>query len=247
MADCDTDQCRLLLHHVVPGIGVLTALWIFVAPLASVRGIQDSQSIGAVNPLPFPMIVANCLCWLVYGLLVQDPYVFGPNIAGYQLGLYYTLTAYNHADAAFRSRVLTILVASSLLVFSGGFISFIVLHGQGDARTIMGSICVVILAVFYSAPLSTVRQVIKRRDSSPIDLTLAIASIANSSLWTVYGFAVSDGFIWGPNLLGVVFGAVQFGLMAIFPRRSSTLARLDAVSAGGGRGEEARLTSTDSD
>ncbi|KAH6591717.1 hypothetical protein BASA50_008520 [Batrachochytrium salamandrivorans] len=217
---CISFDCEFVLHHLIPGIGCLTALWIFIAPFKSVRKIDKTDSLDNVNPFPFPMIMANCLGWLVYGLLVQDPYVFFPNIVGYQLGVYYTLTSYRVSGKDFQSRVIQILVVSSVLVFSGAFVSFIVLNGAYPARTIMGLVCVMILAVFYSAPLSGFYSVIKNKDASSIDPILAAASLVNGSLWSIYGLALGDAFIWSPNLLGVVFCVVQFVLMAVYPNRS---------------------------
>ncbi|KAH6564996.1 hypothetical protein BASA62_007589 [Batrachochytrium salamandrivorans] len=153
---CISFDCEFVLHHLIPGIGCLTALWIFIAPFKSVRKIDKTDSLDNVNPFPFPMIMANCLGWLVYGLLVQDPYVFFPNIVGISAG----------------------------------------------------------------APLSGFYSVIKNKDASSIDPILAAASLVNGSLWSIYGLALGDAFIWSPNLLGVVFCVVQFVLMAVYPNRS---------------------------
>ncbi|EGF81945.1 hypothetical protein BATDEDRAFT_36766 [Batrachochytrium dendrobatidis JAM81] len=219
--ECSTPNCQLVLHHIIPIIGVFTALWIFIAPFKSVKRLGNSDNLENVNPLPFPMIVANCLGWLVYGLLIQDIYVIIPNIIGYQFGIYYTLMAYRIAAPEFQSRALQILIGSSLLVFIGGVLGFIVLQGNEAGRIVMGLVCVVILAVFYCSPLSDFYNVIKKKDASSIDVYLAAASLVNGSLWTVYGFAIGDTFIWSPNLLGVVLSLVQFVLLAIFARPKS--------------------------
>ncbi|KAI8919606.1 sugar efflux transporter for intercellular exchange-domain-containing protein [Entophlyctis helioformis] len=217
---CTSQACEVVLRQVVPGIGVVTALLIFIAPYKSVKQIEETKSLSSVNAFPFPMIIANCLCWIVYGLLVQDAFVFGPNIVGYPLGVFYTLTAFKYGDASFRSHVQMIIIAASVFIFSGAFLSFIVLKAAYPARLVMGSVCVIVLSIFYGSPLSSIYAVIKARDSTPIDVMLAIASFVNGMLWTLYGVAVGDAFIWAPNLLGVVFCLIQFALLVVFPKQS---------------------------
>lgn len=61
---------------------------------------------------------------------------------------------------------------------------------------LLGVTNVVILALLYASPLSSmaivivlalIRQVIKNKDASSINLNLAVAATLNSVLWSVYG------------------------------------------------------------
>ncbi len=56
-----------------------------------------------LNPIPFPVVVANCVAWVGYSIVNKDPYVFMANDPGLLLGLFYTLSAYGYADAKVRS------------------------------------------------------------------------------------------------------------------------------------------------
>ncbi|CAJ1945932.1 unnamed protein product [Cylindrotheca closterium] len=78
-----------------------------------------------------------------------------------------------------------------------------------------------ILIVFYGAPLSTISQVLKDRHTASIHVPTMILNSLGSSFWCVYGIAISDYFIAGPNALGFVFGAVQIFLYMVFPRSPS--------------------------
>lgn len=51
-----------------------------------------------LNPIPFPVVVANCVAWVAYAIVCKDPYVFLANDPGLLLGLFYTLSAYGYAD-----------------------------------------------------------------------------------------------------------------------------------------------------
>lgn len=52
-----------------------------------------------LNPIPFPVVVANCVAWVGYSIVTKDPYVFMANDPGLVLGLFYTFSAYGFADS----------------------------------------------------------------------------------------------------------------------------------------------------
>jgi hypothetical protein len=51
-----------------------------------------------LNPIPFPLIFANCCGWVAYSLLIQDAYLFVPNAVGLMLGLYMTASCFPFAS-----------------------------------------------------------------------------------------------------------------------------------------------------
>ena len=68
-----------------------------------IRAMQD------LNPIPFPIVVANCVAWVGYSIVTKDPYVFLANDPGVLLGLFYTLSAYGFADAKVSCQILVML------------------------------------------------------------------------------------------------------------------------------------------
>lgn len=52
-------------------------------------------------------------------------------------------------------------------------------------------------------------QVINRRSTEGLSLTLALVSLVCSTLWLAYGIIVVNAFIYIPNVLGFLFSAVQ--------------------------------------
>ncbi|GFH16846.1 bidirectional sugar transporter SWEET, partial [Haematococcus lacustris] len=91
---------------------------------------------------------------------------------------------------------------------------------------LMGYQAVGVLLLYYSAPLSTLAEVLRTRSAASLHAPLSAMSCVNGSLWVAYGLAVGDAFIWAPNAVGAVFGALQLLLLAIFPRTSSAIAVL---------------------
>lgn len=61
--------------------------------------------------------------------------------------------------------------------------------------------------VYYSAPLSTVYHVLRTRNAASLYWPLCLMNLVNGSLWTAYGIAVTDYFIWVPNGIGAVLAA----------------------------------------
>ncbi len=45
----------------------------------------------------------------------------------------------------------------------------------------------------------------------------------NAALWTTYGVAVLDPYIWLPNGIGLALSVVQVALRLVFPARTVTL------------------------
>lgn len=60
-----------------------------------------------LNPIPFPVVVANCMAWVAYAIVSKDPYVFLANDPGLLLGLFYTFSAYGYADAKVLAPILS--------------------------------------------------------------------------------------------------------------------------------------------
>ncbi|PNG99782.1 hypothetical protein TSOC_014434 [Tetrabaena socialis] len=44
----------------------------------------------------------------------------------------------------------------------------------------------------------------------------------NAALWTTYGIARLDPYIWLPNGIGLALSVLQIGLRAVFPARAPT-------------------------
>jgi hypothetical protein len=50
-----------------------------------------------------------------------------------------------------------------------------------------GSTAVAVLGIYYMAPLSSLMQVLRERDSSSIYWPLSLTNLVNAALWFVYG------------------------------------------------------------
>jgi solute carrier family 50 protein (sugar transporter) len=81
---------------------------------------------------------------------------------------------------------------------------------------IIGLIVNINLVVFYGAPLSTILNVVSKRNSASIHRRTMIMSLFNSFFWLVYGVALMDIVIFLPNACGFAMGVVQLVLCVVF-------------------------------
>ena len=73
--------------------------------------------------------------------------------------------------------------------------------------------------LYYAAPLSTLYQVIRTKNSASLSLRLVLANLVNGSLWLVYGTARKDLVIAFPNGVGAAFALVQIGIFFRYRRK----------------------------
>ena len=56
------------------------------------------------------------------------------------------------------------------------------------------------------------KDIVARRDATPIYMPMVAANTVNALLWFVYGlFGVNDLLIWVPNCIGLVLSGLQIG------------------------------------
>jgi ABC-type methionine transport system permease subunit len=87
MADriCESKTCQQVIENVVPALGCIPFLYVIVALLPDVRRIEKERSIGTMNVLLYPMIVWVSNSCMMYGMLLNDYYIYVTNCI--ELGL----------------------------------------------------------------------------------------------------------------------------------------------------------------
>ena len=91
-----------------------------------------------LNPLPFPAIVANCAGWVAYGYVTQDVLVLWPNVAGFLIGMFYTLSAYGLADTKTRDRQMAIMLFFSTVMMVVGAVGTLGDFEYGKLKNLWG-------------------------------------------------------------------------------------------------------------
>ncbi|EFJ53175.1 hypothetical protein VOLCADRAFT_102793 [Volvox carteri f. nagariensis] len=127
-----------------------------------------------LNPLPFGVTIANCIAWLGYGLLKHDPFVTAPNAAGVLIAVFMTLTAFGLADDTAQHKMrFVVCLTAGVMPLLGVFTTF----GTKDVKLqqgLWGLAGNVICLIYYAAPLSTMWEVIRTRNSASILVPLTM-------------------------------------------------------------------------
>ncbi len=191
-----------------------------------------AQSLGACNPLPFPMLTVSALSWLLYGLLLRDYYIFVPNLSGFVVGLYYTMACYVYADARQRQHMAWLLGGMLLFVLVSAMIAFLPLAGTSTGLLVMGIVNTQFLMLFYLSSLLTLGAVVRTRDASSLNPTLILATLVNCALWLVYGLVLGNPFIFYPNVFGIVCALVQMACILAFRKSARSVTTPEGVEEG---------------
>ena len=218
---------------VIPFLGTITANLIALSPWTAVQQCIRSRSLNGTNPLPYPLIMANALAWLLYALLVHNQFIFWSNIAGWLLGLYFTTHMYSivsqNTSPVLQRSLMLLLLGANGFVFFGAFLAFLLLADTTTSATAptesqknaMGYVAITVLILFYSSPLSTLMEVVRNRDASSFQWSLSLTCLVNALLWTAYGSAIQDVFVSGPNAIGVVVALIQIICKLVFPSNTA--------------------------
>mmetsp|Transcript_22388 Transcript_22388/g.56985 ORF Transcript_22388/g.56985 Transcript_22388/m.56985 type:complete len:240 (-) Transcript_22388:1105-1824(-) len=210
---------NVFLTSVVPALGAVISLAMYASPVQAVLAAQRSRQLGDLNPIPFAITVTNTIVWAVYGLIKHDPYVTAPNAMGVVVAVFCVLTSFSLASEQVRDRIRLLLCTEfAILSLLGVLTSF----SAGTLKAqlgIWGMAGNVVTLIYYAAPLSTMAEVIRTRNSASILLPLCIMNMLNAALWTTYGVAMADGYIYVPNGIGLVLSLAQLALALVFPAR----------------------------
>eukprot|EP00878_Enallax_costatus_P016032 GHUV01016808.1.p1 GENE.GHUV01016808.1~~GHUV01016808.1.p1 ORF type:complete len:222 (+),score=60.16 GHUV01016808.1:184-849(+) len=168
-----------------------------------------------LNPFPFAVALVCTATWVAYGFAARDYNMFLANIPGFTATLYTTVTSHALANRKTQNMMMTMLLVSAPIILVMGVLSAWVTTGN-QAQLMWGFTCNAVTIAYYGAPLSTIVQVIRSRNSNSIYLPMCICNLINTLLWIGYGFAVLDPFLYVPNGIGCVFAIVLCSLCVIY-------------------------------
>ena len=217
---------------VAPIVGFVLANVMFFSSLPELRRYDLSSTWGPLNAHPYPIVVANCIAWMMYGAVVHDYWVFASNVPGAMVSTYATLLAIrtlprdnDETNVAHHRKkgkdvekmfVWGTCGATSVV----GFLVGVVLHDdQKTKRVVAGAYCNAVLATYYASPLSEMKEMLTRRDAASLYWPMSAAITVNGFSWAAYGFASNDWFLFSPNAFGGVVGVVQLVFLATFSKK----------------------------
>lgn len=88
------DSEYILMKLVAPIMGFILANVMFFSGVPGMLRCKRLGGLGDMNPLPFPVVLANCISWIIYSIFIEDYFLFFSNAPGAMVGMYFTLVAY---------------------------------------------------------------------------------------------------------------------------------------------------------
>jgi hypothetical protein len=122
-------------------------------------------------------------------------------------------------NAHTRSLIEKLLLGGISMWLIVSFVLFILFHGRYEETTqlVVGSLCDCTAILYFAAPMSTMREVIRNKDSSSLYAPTIFVNLLNGLMWFFYGLiGVPDKNVWIPNGLGAVLSVIQLILAFVY-------------------------------
>lgn len=208
-----------LLTSLAPKVGIITSTLLYFSPMATVRKAAKDEALGDLNAIPLAIMAVSSICWLVYGLSIQDPYVTLSNVPGCIASIWYVTAVLPLLKGSQLQTAQTIVVALSAITIN--LWTFLSLTKQPvlQVRKALGLFASALFIVLSGSPLSTIKTVFSTKNSGSILTPLTVAQVTNTALWSIYGLAIKNVFVYGPNITGLGFGLIQLLLKIMFPSK----------------------------
>lgn len=84
---------EIVLEYVCPGLGVVIGNFMFAAPYRDLKAAIVKGDLGNLNPVPWGFMLGNCFGWVLYGILLQNLWIFVGNAPGFLLSVWLNLGA----------------------------------------------------------------------------------------------------------------------------------------------------------
>jgi solute carrier family 50 (sugar transporter) len=161
--------------------------------------------------------------------MLKDYYMFFANFSGLVLGIFYAVTSMCvmfFESKGSRSRDFMILETSLVggsLVYGivALFVGLVIPSDHKQYGRILVAVCANLCSVcYYGSPLTSIYEVVSKKDSSSLYPPMLLANAVNSSMWFIYGvFALNDPFVYGPNGIGASLAYGQLVLAFLYAKK----------------------------
>jgi solute carrier family 50 protein (sugar transporter) len=219
-----------LAETLAPRIGIFTSTGLYCSPAVAVLAAIRTGDLADLNPLPLGIMSISAIAWLVYGLSIQDPYVILSNIVGCIVSISYVvgiLPLIKERKQLRSTQIVVISGAASLLCLW----TYLALAASNNSMPLtkissfLGLFASGLFCIFSASPLTTIRSVIRTKNSSSILGPFTAAQVTDCALWSAYGLAAKDIFVWGPTVIGLGLGFAQLALKLLFPSSKKTIGK----------------------
>ena len=194
------------------GLPGLVSLGIFLNPMfeAMVR-IRQAGDVGQMPMLPYSAMASQGVVWTAYGLLLENPAVWTPNLCAAGLGVYYMFVYSKYWQNPGHLLVSHVVKVASTVAFSA--LACGLPHDW--AMNLLGITGNMMTLFMFGGPLAAIRTVVRERNTRALNLGFTCIVNLNCILWFFYAyFMLDDPYIYLQDGLGILLATFQLGLFA---------------------------------
>jgi len=200
------------------------------------------------SPVPYIIGVFNCSMWAYYSWITMEE--MGQNlwsnleinIIGLLIFSSYTIPflLYSRNQTRVFGQVLIALAATAGSI---AFFEYVIgfpaklnwdFHFGGDDVPLKSSLCglltVTLNAILYGSPLVQLQLVVRTKSVEFMPLGMSVLTFLISCIWTTQGVALGNITVLIPNVLGVLLGAAQIMLYAIYCKNKAGVEKSSKTS-----------------
>ncbi|XP_042489233.1 bidirectional sugar transporter SWEET2a-like isoform X2 [Macadamia integrifolia] len=207
------------------GVGIagnVFAFVLFLSPIPTFRRILRNQSTEEFSGLPYIYALLSCLICFWYGFPIVSPgiiLVATVNSIGALFQLIYIIIFITYAEKQKKVKMLGLLLAVLAIFATIVFVSVRLLDSS-MRQIFVGYLSVASLISMFASPLFIIRLVIRTRSVEFMPFYLSLSTFLMSISFFAYGILKCDPFIYVPNGIGSVLGAVQLLLYSYYSKTS---------------------------
>ena len=206
--------------------------WVLAASsLPVVLKIRAEPSLTLSLPLlPYSTQAINAFVYCIFGYTTDNNVILASNAFGLALGLFYTAT---FLSAYYSQQQLTMKKNPSLPgtvgdhLYGGVAVALFaiilnVLLPPYFATQAVGILGAFLCTLMFASPLAALKEIVRKRDASIIQLPFVGVCFANTLVWIIYGeFVLGDRSIVFPNFIGFGLACANMALVVKFGRGRS--------------------------
>ncbi|XP_042381129.1 bidirectional sugar transporter SWEET2a-like isoform X2 [Zingiber officinale] len=183
--------------------------------------IVRNRSTQEFSGSPYVYSLMNCLICMWYGM----PWVAGVvlvatvNSAGAAFQMAYVALFLFYADRTRKIRMAAMLIAV-LCAFAAIVYLSLEFLDKPTRKALVGYLSVASLISMFASPLFIINLVIRTRSVEFMPFYLSLATFLMSLSFFAYGGLLHDYFIYIPNGIGTLLGAVQLLVYGYYSRKS---------------------------
>ncbi|XP_020572198.1 bidirectional sugar transporter SWEET6b-like [Phalaenopsis equestris] len=207
------------IRNIVGIIGNVISLGLFLSPAPTLVKIWRKKSVEQFSPIPYQMMLINCMLWVFYGLPIVHPntiLVSTINGAGVIIVSCYLSLFFFFSPKETRMKVMKVLAGELVFMAVVVTLALTAAHTHDLRSLIVGVLSIIICICMYASPLSIMKLVMKTKSVKYMPFWLSLAGFLNGICWSLYALIKLDVFILIPNGLGAILGLLQLLLYAFY-------------------------------